>query len=141
MGTYTDTVLLSTLPIPRLFSFSCIACKRKETQYNNESFDNPFSPTSLSVCKFSLYYPHKISCLVMRVKQMIIYSNLSKMKYRIPPTCLQGNYRDSLGEFSNLSYGVFGAVRVKNNRNYTSCSIVCVLLCPKQVPQNKGNEF
>ena len=25
-------------------------------------------PASLSICKFSLHYPHKISCLVMRIK-------------------------------------------------------------------------
>ena len=42
---------------------------------------------------------------------MIINSTLSKMKNKILPTCLQGNYRDSLGEFSNTSYGVFGAER------------------------------
>ena len=41
-------------------------------------------------------------------KQMIVHSNLSKMKNKILPTCLQGNYRDSLGEFNNTSaYGVF----------------------------------
>ena len=44
---------------------------------------------------------------------MIIHSNLSKMKNKILPTCLKGNYTDSLGEFSNTSYGVFGAERVK----------------------------
>ena len=31
---------------------------------------------------------------------MIIHSNLSKMKNKILWTCLQGNYRGSLGEFS-----------------------------------------
>ena len=31
----------------------------------------------------------------------------------ILPTSLQGNYGDSLGEFSNASYGVVGADRVK----------------------------
>ena len=39
---------------------------------------------------------------------MIIHTNLSKMKNQILPTCLQGNYRDSLGEFSNTSCGVLG---------------------------------
>ena len=33
------------------------------------------APASLSVCKFSLHYPHKISCLIMRIKKMIIHSN------------------------------------------------------------------
>ena len=46
---------------------------------------------------------------------MIIHRKLSKMKNKIFPTCLQGNYGDSLGEFSNMSYmyGMFGADRVK----------------------------
>ena len=38
---------------------------------------NHLSPASLSVCRFSLHYPHKISCFVIRIKQMIIYSYLS----------------------------------------------------------------
>ena len=29
---------------------------------------------------------------------------ISKMKNKILPTCLQGNYGDSLGEFSNKLY-------------------------------------
>ena len=65
-------------------------------------------PTSLSVCRFSLYNPQKISSLVVRIKQMIILSNL-KMKNKFLPTCLRENYRGSLGEFSNTSYAcVFG---------------------------------
>ena len=43
---------------------------------------------------------------------MIIHSNFSMMKSKIVPTCLQGNYRDSLGEFSNTSYGIYWAERV-----------------------------
>ena len=35
-----------------------------------------------------------------------------KIENKILPSCLQGNYRDSLGEFSNTSYGVFGAESV-----------------------------
>ena len=35
-------------------------------------------------------------------------TNLSKMKNKIFPTCLQGNYRESLGEFGNISYSVLG---------------------------------
>ena len=46
---------------------------------------------------------------------MILNSNLSKMKNKILPTCLQGSYRDSLGEFSNASYSLFGAERVKGS--------------------------
>ena len=44
---------------------------------------------------------------------MIIYNNSSKMKNKVLPTCSHGNYRDSLGEFSNTSYNVFEAERVK----------------------------
>ena len=47
---------------------------------------------------------------------MIIHSILSKTKNKILPTSLQGNYGNSLGEFSNTSYGVFGAERVKGLR-------------------------
>ena len=35
---------------------------------------------------------------------MIIQINLSKMKNKILPTCLQRYYRDSSGEFGNTSY-------------------------------------
>ena len=42
----------------------------------------------------------------MRIKEMSIHSNLSKIKKpKILPICSQGKYRDSLGEFSNTSYG------------------------------------
>ena len=34
---------------------------------------------------------------------MIIHSNFSQMKNKILPTCLQGNYRENLGEISNES--------------------------------------
>ena len=39
----------------------------------------------------------------MRKKQMIIHSKLSKIKNKILPTSLQGNYKDSLGELSSTS--------------------------------------
>ena len=52
---------------------------------------------------------------------MIIHSNLSKMKNKFLPTCLQGNYRDSLGEFSNTSYGMLEAERVEGL--VISCSL------------------
>ena len=47
----------------------------------------------------------------MRIKQMIMHCILFKMKHKILPTCLQGNIRDSLGEFSNISYSMLGADR------------------------------
>ena len=37
------------------------------------------------------------------------------MKNKILPICLQGNYGDSLGEFNNMSYGVFEVERVNLN--------------------------
>ena len=38
------------------------------------------SVASLLLRKFSLHYLHKVRCLVMRIKQMILHSNLSKIK-------------------------------------------------------------
>ena len=54
---------------------------------------NLFSPSQFIV----LYFPHKIGFWVMRIKQMIIHSNLStcKMRNQILQICLQGNDRDS----------------------------------------------
>ena len=37
----------------------------------------------------------------MRIKQMIMHSNLSKMKDKFSQPVFNKNYRDSLGEFSN----------------------------------------
>ena len=37
---------------------------------------------------------------------------LSKMKNKTFQTCLQGNYGDSLREFSNMSYGILQPERV-----------------------------
>ena len=52
----------------------------------------------------------------MGIKQMIIHSNLlAKIKNKILPISLQGNNRDSQGEFSNTSYGVLRAERVKHS--------------------------
>ena len=39
------------------------------------------------------------------------------MKNKILPTCLQWNYRDSLGEFIHTSYDVFGAERLNDSPN------------------------
>ena len=56
---------------------------------------------------------------------MIIHRKLSKMKNTILPTCLQGNYRDSLGEFSNITtYGVVGAEMVKLDKGLANRHIV-----------------
>ena len=38
------------------------------------------------------------------------------MKNKILPICLQGNYRDSLGEFSDTLNGAFGAERVNEQQ-------------------------
>ena len=67
---------------------------------------------SVSICEFFLHYPHKTSCLVKRIKQMIINSNFIKTINKILPTFLQGCYGDNLEEFSNTSYGVFEAERI-----------------------------
>ena len=41
----------------------------------------------------------------MKIKQIIKQSNFPKKKNKIFPTCLQGNYTDSTGEFKNTSNG------------------------------------
>ena len=46
---------------------------------------------------------------------MIMHSNLSKMKDKTLPTCLQWNYRDSLGESNNASCGLFEDERVNKH--------------------------
>ena len=43
---------------------------------------------------------------------MIIHSNFSKMKNKILPTCLQGNYGDSLGELGSTSLGM-GELKIR----------------------------
>ena len=43
---------------------------------------------------------------------MIIHSILSKIKNKVLPISLQGNYRDRLEKLSSTSYGLFGAERV-----------------------------
>ena len=53
----------------------------------------------------SLHFPHKILHFDNEYKA-IESCNLSKMKNIILPTWIQENYRDSLGEFINTSYGV-----------------------------------
>ena len=60
----------------------------------------------IHVYKLSLNYPNIKKLLGNENKQYIIHCNLSKMKNRILPTWLQGNYKDSLGESSNTSYDV-----------------------------------
>ena len=54
---------------------------------------------------------------------MIICRSLSqcKMRNKILPTYLQGNYRDNLGEFSNTSDGVFWAERVNYGETKWTC--------------------
>ena len=46
---------------------------------------------------------------VMRIKQLIVHSQLTKMKSKIPTTYMQGDNRDSLGELSHMPYVMFGA--------------------------------
>ena len=45
-------------------------------------------PVYQHVNRLSLHCPHKISCLVRRIKQMIIHNKLL-------PTCQGGNYKES----------------------------------------------
>ena len=74
-------------------------------EVNFELHLDPFIPSQFISSYLLLLLSTKISCLVMRIKQLIIHNKLlSKMNYsKILKTCLQGNYREfSLGEFSNM---------------------------------------
>ena len=51
-------------------------------------------PASLPECQLFLHYPHKISCFVMRINQMISYTTIHlRGKTNSPIICLQGNQR------------------------------------------------
>ena len=50
--------------------FGKTACKAMMQSHILRSLS---APASSSVCKFSLRYPHKTSCLVMRIKQLITH--------------------------------------------------------------------
>ena len=47
---------------------------------------------------------------------MITHRNSSKMKSKVLLTRLHGNYKDIIGEFSNMSYGVIRIERVKKKQ-------------------------
>ena len=75
-------------------------------------FFNPFTQASLtlSACIFSLHYPHKIGCLVMRIKQLMIHTKLSKMKSKFSQLAIvcmlykysQLVYKELKREFSRI---------------------------------------
>ena len=67
---------------------------------------------------------------------MIIHTYLSEMKNKTLPACLQGNYRDSLGEFSNMSHGLFGAEREKGITQ-AEFSKLGILISDKKGQKNK----
>ena len=50
----------------------------------------------------------KLTCLVMKIKQMTTNNNFTKMKNKILPSCLQRKYRDSLGEFTIVNSNCLG---------------------------------
>ena len=52
---------------------------------------------------------------------MITHRNSSKMKSKVLLTRLHGNYKDIIGEFSNMSYGVIRIERVKKNNWQEGC--------------------
>ena len=75
------------------------------------------------------------------------------MKNKILPICLQGNYRDILGELCSTSYGMFGAERAKASTSqlqnmslppplkYTKLCAVQLMLCTKQYGFNSYMEL
>ena len=67
---------------------------------------NIVGPNNVGCCWPTVLRP--FAWALMRIEQMIIHSNLSKMKNNTLQTCYKENI-DSLGEFSNISYDVFGS--------------------------------
>ena len=64
------------------------------------NYQHPFSPHKSH---------HKISCLVMRIKELITHSKLPNMKSKFFPKYFKGKYGYSWEEFSNLLNVAFGA--------------------------------
>ena len=63
---------------------------------------------------------------------MIIQIKFTKMKNKILSTCLQGSYRNSLGEFSNTSNDVLGAERVIVKRDNSILVTTCLITKPSK---------
>ena len=77
-------------------------------------FVNPFSPSQLISVLFLLTLSTQNNLFGNEnIVNDHTRQSISKMKNNILPTSSQRHYRDSLGEFCNTSYGVFGAERVK----------------------------
>ena len=70
------------------------------------------TPASLSVCKFSAHYPHKISCSVMRIKQLILDRNLSDEKQNSPNPFTRKLER----QFGRIQKYVMACLRLKGQR-------------------------
>ena len=60
---------------------------------------NPFSPISLSTSIFSLQYQYKISCLDVRIQELITHCNLTNIKNNSPK--LKGKWTASSLLFSS----------------------------------------
>ena len=67
------------------------------------------APASSSTSIFSLKYRYKISCLIVRIKELIRYSKFSSMKSESLLNYLGGEYGYSLEEYSNRTIFMFGA--------------------------------
>ena len=65
---------------------------------------------------------------------MIIQSKFTQMKNKILSTCLQGSYRNSLGELSNTSNDVLGAARVIVKRDNSILVTTCLITKPSKHP-------
>ena len=74
----------------------------------------PSAPACLSVISPYVISTHnRLFGNGKRAKNHTYTSFYLRLK-KILPTSIQGNYRHSLGEYGNTSYGMFGDVRVKN---------------------------
>ena len=91
------------------------------------SYLNPFS-SSQFISRYLLLTLCTNIGLVMRTKQLIIHNKLSKMKSKILTACLQGNYRNILGEFSNTSlipyFSDYKSTRCISRPLFLSCKMM-----------------
>ena len=105
-----------------------IVCDMQGSLLHSSTFFNPFSSSQFISFKFSLHFPHKLSCLVMRIKQLIIHSNLSKMKKNLS----RPDYKETMETVwariqQCVIYSVFGAKRVKTlttHIGYKRCAVL-----------------
>ena len=79
---------------------------------------NLSSPANLSTSIFSLQLQYKISCSVMRIKELNTNSKLFNTKSKFLPSCFKEKYDHSFGEFSNMSHVMLRLRKLKNVQTF-----------------------